>query len=139
MQRVLGAAVVLILAAGCRKAPAAVDVAGKVDFSVSRPDATLVLSLHPLDDFNKTCTPSAVLETDGQFKLPQCLPGRYKATLAVVQAAGPAGPAGGVNAAPGGPVNAGLPRAYFDATASPWEVTIPEGGKDGLVLTVAPR
>ena len=138
--RVFAAAVLLL--AGCHKPPAPVDVAGKIEFTVPRPAATLVLNLHPLEDANKGCTPSAVVETDGRFKLERCVPGRYKATLVVAQAASGANPPaapGGAGAAPTGPTTSGLPTAYFDVSSSPWDVTVPEGGKDGLVLTLAPR
>jgi hypothetical protein len=111
------AAAALLLAVGCRRAPAPVDVAGKIEFTVPRPNATLVLNLHPLEDANKSSMPTAVVEPDGRFKLERCVPGRYKATLVVAQAASGANPPaapGGAGAAPSGPTTSGLPAAYFD-------------------------
>jgi hypothetical protein len=146
MPRILRAAAAALLlglaAAGCGKPPKPVDVTGKVAFEVPRPAGPLVLSLFPLDDANKTCTPSAVLDDkDDSFRLKGCLPGRYKATLALAplqQGGGVPAAAGGVAAAPGGR-KSGLPTQYLDLQSSPWEVAVPEGGKDGLVLTVSAR
>ena len=131
------------LAFGCAKKPTPVDVTGKVEFAVPKPKSPLLLSLHPLEDANKTSNPSSVIDDkDGGFKLEKCLPGRYKATIAAVplqMGGGPSAAPGDVGAAPGGAGVAGVPRAYFDAQASPWEVIVPEGGKDGLVLTLSPQ
>lgn len=137
------AAALACLAVGCGKKPTPVDVTGKVQFAIPRPKAPLLLSLHPQEDANKTSNPSAVIDDkDGSFKLEKCLPGRYKATIAVVPlqvGGGPSAAPGVVGAAPGGAGVAGVPTTYFDAQASPWEVIVPEGGKDGLVLTLSPR
>lgn len=136
------AALLCVTVAGCGKKPTPVDVTGKVVFEVSRPKSPLAISLHPLEDVNKTCTPSGLLDEAGGFKLKQCLPGRYKATIIAppIQLGGGAGAGpGDVGATPGGPTTPGLPKAYFDAQSSPWEVMVPEGGKDGLVLTLSPR
>jgi hypothetical protein len=148
MRRILWAgagltfASLFLLPAGCDNNPKPVDVTGKVVFAVPRPTAPLIVTLHPRDDANKTCTPtSQPIGDDGGFRLTKCLPGRYKATLIPVPSQlGPSAPAspGGV-AAPGGLAASGLPKAYLDEQASPWEVTVPEGGKDGLELTVSPR
>jgi hypothetical protein len=137
---VLAVAALFLLAAGCEKKPKPVDVSGKVVFAVPRPTAPLIVYLHPLDDANKSCTPtSQPIAEDGSFRLTKCLPGRYKATLAPVAiqiGANPPSAPGGV-AAPGGPNVAGLPKMYFDEQTSPWDVTVPEGGKEALELTVS--
>ena len=136
------AALICLTGAGCGKTPTPVDVTGKVVFGVPRPTSPLAIHLHPLEDANKTCSPSDLLDASGGFKLKQCLPGRYKATIVAppIQVGGGtgAGP-GDVGATPGGATAPGLPKEYFDAQSSPWEVVVPEGGKEGLVLTLSPR
>jgi hypothetical protein len=137
------AVALVVLAAGCTKPPTPVDVDGKVVFEVPRPKAPMLVRLHPRDDANKSSTPTSPqpIGEDGSFHLPKCLPGRYKATLVLVpnQVGGnPTAASPGDMGAPGGPAASGLPKAYQDEQASPWEVTVTDG-KQPLVLTVSQR
>ena len=89
------AALLCVTAVGCGKIPKPVDVTGKVVFFGARPKAPLLISLHPQEDANKMSTPSALIDaSDGSFKLEKCLPGRYKATVAVVPVQVGGGPPG---------------------------------------------
>ena len=132
------AALLCVTAVGCGKIPKPVDVTGKVVFFGARPKAPLLISLHPQEDANKMSTPSALIDaSDGSFKLEKCLPGRYKATVAVVPVQVGGGPPGAPRATPGFPGASGIPPIYMDAQTSPWDVVVPEAGKDGLVLSVS--
>jgi hypothetical protein len=100
----------------------------------------LLLTLHPQEDRNRTCTPSALVESkDGSFQLTECLPGRYKAALAATGVQKGEADRPGPGSRPTRAGSASLPKAYLDAQSSPWEVTVPEGGMDDLILTVSSR
>jgi hypothetical protein len=127
------------LAAGCGKKapPEQVTVKGKVVYPDGKPVTDLVLTFHPQEDVNKTSRPSDFLSKKGTFRF-DCLPGRYKATLAPIPRQGhaPTGPDG----TPGpGPVNtpkvpAGIPQKYLFEKESPWEVDVPVDGKRDVEL-----
>jgi hypothetical protein len=129
------------VATGCgkKKPPEKVTVEGKVVSADGKPVTGLLVKFHPQEDVNKTDNPADFLSKQGTFRF-QCLPGRYKATLAPVALHGhvPSGP----GAVPGpGPVNtpklpAGIPSKYLSAPESPWEVDIPVGGTQDVVLTL---
>jgi hypothetical protein len=129
------------LAAGCGKKtpPEQVTVKGKVVYPDGKPVTDLVLTFHPQEDVNKTSRPSDFLSKKGTFRF-DCLPGRYKATVAPIPRQGhaPSGP----DTAPGpGPINtpklpAGIPQKYLSATESDWEIDVPVGGTRDLVLTL---
>ena len=122
-----------IVTAGCARKPAQeVEVGGRVEDGEGKPVAKLVVRFHPQDEENKmgrllTC----LTEADGTFA-GKCQPGRYKVTLNAVPAAGGSQPGAGMLAPPDkGP---GVPSNYASPTTTPWEVTIPSGGKKDLVL-----
>lgn len=131
----------LVLASGCKKPPPPEPVVlkGRVEYAGGKPVDRMVLTFQPADDAGRGNRPVAAVNK-GRFEV-KCLPGRYKVTLAAVPLQhGAAGPAGGPDAAPGKlprPDKPGtIPPHYANPETSPWDVTVPEGGKDDLVLTV---
>jgi hypothetical protein len=103
------------------------------------PVTKMVLTLYPEDEANKRAAPATLLldDTTGGFE-GSCPPGRYKATLSPIRIQG-ANPAGGGGVPPeGAPNDRSLrfaPR-YANATTTPLEVTVPEGGSQDLVVTL---
>jgi hypothetical protein len=127
--------------AGCGGKPPPTPVAfkGKLVASANRPLPQLVLTFHPQDETNKKGTVPSVATNgkDGTFE-GTALPGRYKVTAAPVPLQGHATPTdSGPTAGPDSkPASGTIPPAYRSAPESPWEVTIPEGGKNDIVLTL---
>ncbi len=129
---------VALAAFGCAKKPppAPVPVRGRVEFAGGRPAARLVLNFHPRGEDNKgAAVTSAVVDEKGRFE-GNCVPGRYKVTLAAVAAApgDPAGRGGGAGPAPGAPRRPHAHSQYERPEQTPWDVTVPEGGQSDLVL-----
>jgi hypothetical protein len=132
----------LCLQAGaCGQKPAeAVAVKGRVERADRRPVKGLLVTFHPQDEGNKAGRLLvAAVDADGRFA-GECLPGRYKVTLATLVTSHGGAPAG----KPGAPVGKGPSPVepysnlgqYRQAHTTPWEVTIPRDGKQDLVLTV---
>jgi hypothetical protein len=130
-----------LLLAGCTKPPppAPVEVKGRL-LRGGKPLTHMVVTLHPREDQNKNNRPIAAVDPkSGQFQL-QCVPGRYKVTVAPIPVQQVATPAGGDDG------NAGqqpasvdprlVPSRYRDAESSPWEITVATGNSDEIVLTV---
>jgi hypothetical protein len=115
-----------------------------VVFADGKPVANMVLTFHPADEATKTARlATAVLPTDGSFAV-ECLPGRYKVTLAAI-------PKGAGTASTEGPGAAPAPAAptkpptdakslmlaqHADITRTPLTAEVPAGGASDLVLTV---
>jgi len=126
-----------LLAPGCgKKTPQPVTVKGKVVYPDGKPVTDLVLFFHPQEDVNKQSTPSAFLGKEGTFQF-DCLPGRYKATVAPIARQGHA-PGGAPGPAVGGTpqLPTGIPQKFLSATGSPWNVDVPADGKQDVVLTL---
>jgi hypothetical protein len=125
---------------GCgKKGPAPVAVKGQVQYADKKPVTNMVLTFHPLDDTNKNNSPLCLVEKEGQFQV-NMLPGRYKVTLANIPLGSGNGPAGGPDVGPGkgpaGVAGGNALKRYQDREQSPWEIVVPETGKEDLVLTV---
>lgn len=94
----------------------------------------MVLIFHPLDDTKRSKMPAFALDAQGQFQ-DRMLPGRYKATLAPLPTS-----SGGADAAslqgPAAPAGANPLARYTDREQSPWEIVVPQSGKDDLLLIV---
>jgi hypothetical protein len=121
-----------------------VAVAGRVQFADHKPVSNRILIFHPRDDSNKAAAPPTGVVTDGRFQF-SALPGRYKVTLRAIPAREGGNPGGGAPLAPPspdkGPPGKGKAKSspfflYEDPERSPWEIDVPEGGKEDLVLTV---
>lgn len=130
----------LLSLTGCggEKEPAPVPVKGKVQYAGGRPVVNMVLIFHPLDDTRKCKTLSFVLDREGRFQ-DVILPGRYKATLAPLSTMSHGGPAEGAQAQSLHHGGVWFPRVmarYRDREHSPWEILIPETGKEDLLQTV---
>lgn len=128
-----------ILAAGCGKKPqpAKVTVKGKVVYTGGKPVTDLVLTFYPQEDANKQNIPTALLGKEGTFRF-DCLPGRYKATVAPIARQGhaPGGGAPGPGAGGTPKLPTGIPQKYLSSTGSPWDVDIPAEGKQDVELTL---
>jgi hypothetical protein len=133
--------------AGCRgrrAPPPEVPVKGRVEHADGRPAEGLVLALHPRDESNKSAGLKVFpLEKGkgGRFE-GRCPPGRYKVTGAPLPVTAGGAPLGSdstsVGPGPPGKEATSLPARYRDAGSTPWEVTVPESGKDDIVLTLRP-
>jgi hypothetical protein len=129
-----------LLLAGCTKPPppAFVTVKGRLLRS-GKPLTQMVVTFHPREDQNKNNRPIAAVDSKtGQFEL-QCLPGKYKVTVAPIplqQAAAPAGDDGNAGQQPTNVDPRLIPSRYRDAESSPWEITVAPGNSDEIVLTV---
>src|SRR6266851_2378267 len=87
-----------LLVTGCAQPPAApVAVKGRATRADGKPITRMVITFNPREDQNKKNRPSAVLDAKGQFQL-DCLPGRYKVTVAPIPGQAAAAPAGGDDA-----------------------------------------
>jgi hypothetical protein len=124
-----------VVLAGCRKPPPVpVPVKGRVQGPPGQSVNGLLLTFYPDDESNKKGRLlSKVLDEEGRFE-GECLPGRYKVTLAPVPIHVGGDPAGAGAGKPGrgtpGPAKAeGLKHSWKD-------ITIPPGGTDSLVLKV---
>jgi hypothetical protein len=86
----------------------------------------VLVRLEPLEDSNKSNFPEAQTKEGGAFEL-SCLKGRYKVTIApiILGQGGTKGPQGSGSIGKGNP--------YLNQST---EVTIPEGGKSDLVISV---
>jgi hypothetical protein len=127
-----------VAVAGCTKksAPLPVPVQGRIEFASRRPAPRLVVTFHPYGEDNKGApVVSAVVDEKGRFAA-ECVPGRYKVTLAAVgmAEANPAGSGGGAGRVPGAPKRPSAYTRYERPEETPWDVTIPEGGQPDLVL-----
>ena len=137
----LAGAVLCLPAAACGRKPAApVAVKGRVERADGGSLKELLVTFHPQDEGNKAGRLLvAPLGAGGSFA-GECLPGRYKVTLGRVLTHHGGASAGGA----GVPATKGPARAepwsvlgrYRQAHTTPWEVTIPEGGKQDVVLTL---
>jgi hypothetical protein len=126
--------------AGCgggKKAEPTVPVKGKLVNTAGKPLPNLVLTFHPQEEVNKGHAGSAVTDKDGRFST-TCVRGRYKITVAAIPKQHAQGnPSGGGVVVPskdGGGVS--LAAIYRDSIQTPLEMTVPEGGKEDVVLTV---
>jgi len=120
------------LATGCGKSlpEQPVQVRGKVLNADGTPLAERVIALHPQEASNKNNSPSGLVDKEGAFSL-SCLRGRYKVTLRPIphKGGGGAGPGPKVKNQDSSPM-----AKYESPLSTPLEVTIPEGGKDDLLL-----
>jgi hypothetical protein len=122
---------------GGKKAEPLVPVKGRLVNAAGKPLANVILTFHPQEEVNKGHRGDAFTDKDGRFSANNCVRGRYKVTLEVPRKHGQAEPAGGLVAAPGKDGgNAGFSSRYRDSMSTPLEVTVPEGGKEDVVLTV---
>jgi len=132
----VGAALALALASGCGEKPRSpVTVRGQVKREDGKPLPPISLAFHPQDRANRLM-PTAVPDVkDGTFEV-RCLPGKYKVTLAPLQAAedDPARAKDGKTGAPAPGGNLRLPARYQSASDTDWAVEVPATGKDDLVL-----
>ena len=134
----LGFAVAIGLA-GCGKPPAArqpVTVSGQVLDLGGKPLALKVVSFNPQEADQKNGASGT--DAQGQFTL-QLVPGKYHVTLAEAARAGSGGVVGtegGVAAPEKGGRVAGIPNPYRNANETPWQITIPDGGKSDLKLQI---
>ncbi len=126
-----------LLATGCNVAPVPIVVKGRVVRADGKPLTHMIVVFHPRDDQSKARLPQAVLdEKTGEF-LVECLPGKYKVTLAPIHMRASGGPTSGDpgGATPPGTDTTGAGK-YGDVESSPWEVTVSPGNSDEMVLTV---
>lgn len=115
-----------------------VTVKGKVAYANGRPVPNMVLILHSLDDTTKSPLFSLVLDKEGRFQ-DSVLPGRYKATLAPLpwlNKGNSAQEKGLLSFQERKKTASSLPARYQNREQSPWEILIPETGKEDLLQIV---
>jgi hypothetical protein len=146
-QRVVAVlAVVLLLAVGCRQQPPSgpAVVKGRVEGADGKPLGKMILRFHALEQSTRPGTSirsdSALTQADGSFVC-ECLPGRYKVTLAAL-------PGGTTGAAPahgkeapaassaGKHLPDNIPAMYASSAETPWEIEVPPGGKSDVLLKI---
>jgi len=134
-----GLAVALLLASACSEKPLSpVTVKGQVKREDGKPLPPISLAFHPQERTNRRNMPTTIPDAkDGTFTV-QCLPGKYKVTLAPLQSAedDPAAAKGGKTGTPASGAALALPVRYQSASETEWSVEVPATGKDDLVLTV---
>jgi hypothetical protein len=142
--------VLLVLAAaplaGCsKKVPElkAVPVRGHLLQADNTPyQKVMVLVFYPADESAGRTLPSpstSTSPTDGSFSV-ECVPGRFKVTLAPISSSqgNPAGGGGGPAANAPKMEDIGALKKYLSASTTPWEVTISDGGTENLELKIQP-
>ena len=131
--RLVWLAVAVAAVAGCRKAPPTeVPIKGEVKGPGGQALAGVIVRFHgQADKAGAQRTVSCPTGPGGAFE-GRCPPGTYKVTLLAVPRGG--GPDTPEMKAPGAP--AGVPAAYASVRETPWEVEVPEGGKDDIRLEV---
>lgn len=128
----------LVCILGCGKAPLEpVPVAGRLVVEGKKRWPTVVLTFHPQDEANRRALSSvAPKPSDGTFQF-TALPGRYKVTLVVPNAASPANNDPDALAKPEAEPSRQHPR-YANVHDTPWSVEVPAGGSSDLVLKLQP-
>jgi hypothetical protein len=137
-----GLGVVLLMGTACgKKPPAPVTVKGQVKRADGRPLPPISLAFHPQDEANRGRLVTALPDAkDGTFVV-QCPPGRYRVTIAPLNAGGEdpaAAKDGKTGALPATPdALDGLPPRYQSPGETDWkDIEIPEGGRTDLVLVI---
>jgi hypothetical protein len=129
----------LVALVGCSSKPLEpVPVSGKVEYQGGKPVGVVMLAFHPQDDSNKKTFPTTETDKDGKFSF-TCLKGRYKVTIAAIpkgHASADAPDSGGLAVPKKGQPEFGPLSAYQRLDKTPWEIDVPDTGKQNLVLTV---
>lgn len=127
------AAAVVVVTAGCKKAPPAeVPIKGQVKGPGGQALAGVLVRFHgQSDQAGARRAVSCPTGAGGAFE-GKCLPGTYKVTLLAMPKGG--GPDSPDPKAAGVPP--GVPAVYASARDTPWEVEVPAGGKDDIRLEV---
>jgi type IV pilus biogenesis protein CpaD/CtpE len=136
--RTILAVVMVSLLCGCTRKPppppAPVPVKGKILNQNKEPLALALVSFWPQqrEDPHTPDRYDGGTEKDGTFTL-KCPPGDYMVTVTRLPTNATAG---GLTAGPGSSLIKGIDPKYAEAKATPWNVTVPEGGKEDVLLTV---
>jgi len=129
----------VLLVPACRKPPPAgePEVKGRVEDADGNPLPRVLVRFHSVqDDKAQYRTISCLTDESGAFS-GKCPPGEYKITLLAVQDVKP--PAEKEKGKPPPPsLPPGVAKKYGSLADTPWQVTVPPGGKKDLVLQTTP-
>jgi hypothetical protein len=111
-----------------------VPVKGKIVNQSKEPLALVLVLFWPRQRSDPNLPPhyDDGTQKDGSFSV-HCPPGEYTVTVTRIPTHGGAG---GVEGPPGAARLKDTDPRYADPQLSPWTVTVPEGGKDDVLLTI---